>query len=58
MEQFKENPKKEPVKICSSYCFFGSAASLQQIQNLWIYTRRLVGSTDQACSSGFYFRID
>ena len=26
-------------------------------KNIYIYIRRLVGSTDQACSSGFYFRI-
>ena len=42
---------------CRVDSFFSNHEHTLGCKAKYLCTRRLVGSTDQACSSGFYFRI-
>ena len=48
---------KSTININKRQYFKSTWVSKYSLNYMYLHTRCLVGSTDQACSSGFYFRI-
>ena len=49
--------RRQESQHCLKARFFYKSDGLTWLRSKYCFSRRLMGSTDQACSSGFYFRI-